>query len=110
MRSIIRMYYDVTCQIGVWFNQTLVYVGFGLSTRFNFPTDPKETEETYIKLLEGWRHTLNLQRVFIGGHSFGGFLATSYALKYQDRSCDFGFQNIPMHTNYIHTYGHTYAS
>ncbi|OXA60953.1 (Lyso)-N-acylphosphatidylethanolamine lipase [Folsomia candida] len=59
--------------------------GFGLSTRFNFPTDPKETEETYIKLLEGWRHTLNLQRVFIGGHSFGGFLATSYALKYQDR-------------------------
>ncbi|OXA60946.1 Abhydrolase domain-containing protein 4 [Folsomia candida] len=59
--------------------------GFGRSTRLNFPTDPKQAEETYIKLLEGWRRALHLTRVSIVGYSLGGFLATSYALKYSDR-------------------------
>ncbi|XP_035704279.1 (Lyso)-N-acylphosphatidylethanolamine lipase isoform X2 [Folsomia candida] len=75
--------------------------GFGRSTRLNFPTDPKQAEETYIKLLEGWRRALHLTRVSIVGYSLGGFLATSYALKYSDRVRElvlldpWGFPNKP---------------
>jgi pimeloyl-ACP methyl ester carboxylesterase len=57
--------------------------GFGRSSRPIFSLDPKVAEKQFIDLLEEWRIEIGLNQKFILlGHSFGGFLSTSYALNY----------------------------
>jgi abhydrolase domain-containing protein 5 len=58
-------------------------LGMGLSSRPEFKCE--STEETiyfFIESLEQWRIAVGLDKFFLCGHSFGGYMASHYALKY----------------------------
>ena len=60
--------------------------GMGLSSRPDFDLkDPESTLEYLLSWLESWRETLKLEKIILMGHSFGGYLAAAYALKYSER-------------------------
>lgn len=42
-------------------------------------------EDQYVETIEKWRQHMNLDKLIILGHSFGGFLSTSYAMKHPDK-------------------------
>ncbi|CAF0778729.1 unnamed protein product [Adineta steineri] len=57
--------------------------GFGRSSRPIFSLDPHEVEDQIINMIEDWRKGMGLNEEFILlGHSFGGYISASYALKY----------------------------
>uniref|UniRef100_A0A2P2I194 1-acylglycerol-3-phosphate O-acyltransferase ABHD5 n=1 Tax=Hirondellea gigas TaxID=1518452 RepID=A0A2P2I194_9CRUS len=60
-------------------------LGFGRSSRPKFHSDAIHAEKQFISSIEGWREALGLEKFILLGHSFGGFLAASYAIKYPDR-------------------------
>ncbi|XP_076814591.1 (Lyso)-N-acylphosphatidylethanolamine lipase-like isoform X1 [Clavelina lepadiformis] len=60
-------------------------LGFGRSSRPNFKKVPEEAEEMFVESIEEFRQATNLDKIVLLGHSFGGYLASSYALKYPDR-------------------------
>lgn len=60
--------------------------GAGLSARLT--TEIKNTEEAidyFVDNLELWRKALDIDSFYMGGHSFGGYIACQYALKYPNR-------------------------
>ena len=60
-------------------------LGFGRSSRPQLSTDPAEAEEQFVDSIEKWREQVGLDKFVLLGHSLGGFLASSYALKYPCR-------------------------
>lgn len=60
-------------------------IGFGRSSRPTFTKDPLEAEREFIITIEAWREKMTLDKFILLGHSFGGFLAASYAIKYPER-------------------------
>lgn len=60
-------------------------LGYGKSSRAKFSKDAKEIEEQYVESIEKWRQKMNIEKMIILGHSFGGFLSSSYAIKYPER-------------------------
>jgi len=62
----------------------LIILGFARSSRPFFSKDPLEAENQFIDSLEEWRKIMGLEKVILLGHSMGGFLASSYALRYPD--------------------------
>ncbi|EKX46065.1 hypothetical protein GUITHDRAFT_70887 [Guillardia theta CCMP2712] len=56
--------------------------GFGLSSRPKFPEGAEEVEEMFVQALEIWRREMKLSSFVLGGHSFGGYIASCFALKY----------------------------
>ena len=60
-------------------------LGFGRSSRPQLSTDPVEAEEQFVDSIERWREQIGLDKFVLLGHSLGGFLASSYALKYPSR-------------------------
>jgi pimeloyl-ACP methyl ester carboxylesterase len=60
-------------------------LGFSQSSRPIFPQDPKEIEEYFIKSIEKWREAMKIEKMILLGHSFGGFLSSSYTLKYPEK-------------------------
>ncbi|XP_037032149.1 (Lyso)-N-acylphosphatidylethanolamine lipase-like [Bradysia coprophila] len=60
-------------------------LGFGRSSRPNFSTDAETVEQQFVDSIEKWREAMKIDSMILLGHSFGGFLATSYAMKYPDR-------------------------
>lgn len=60
-------------------------LGFARSSRPEFSYDPVEIEHQFIDSIEKWREVMQLPQIVLLGHSFGGFLASSYALKYPKR-------------------------
>jgi pimeloyl-ACP methyl ester carboxylesterase len=44
-----------------------------------------EAEREFVNSIEEWRREMNLERFALLGHSMGGFLATSYAIRFPDR-------------------------
>lgn len=60
-------------------------LGYGKSSRSKFSKDAKEIEDQYVESIEKWRQMMNIEKMIILGHSFGGFLSTSFAMKYPDR-------------------------
>lgn len=60
-------------------------LGFGRSSRPQLSTDPLEAEEQFVDSIEKWREKIGLEKFVLLGHSLGGFLASSYALKYPSR-------------------------
>jgi cardiolipin-specific phospholipase len=64
-------------------------LGMGNSSRPNFKLHAKEKEDKvieaesfFIDALEEWRKARKIERFTLLGHSLGGYLAVSYALKY----------------------------
>lgn len=64
-------------------------LGFGLSSRPNFPhfknnskSDIYQIEDWFIDSMEEWRKRRGIERFVLVGHSFGGYLSCAYALKY----------------------------
>lgn len=75
-----------------WKLYALDMLGMGNSTRPNFKIhakDPKdkiaEAEGWFIDALEEWRKVRKIEKFTLLGHSLGGYLAVSYALKYPGR-------------------------
>jgi abhydrolase domain-containing protein 4 len=57
-------------------------LGFGKSTRSTFADDADEIEHQFCESLERWRKAVNIPKMILLGHSFGGFISTSYAMRY----------------------------
>ena len=64
---------------------TFDLLGFGRSSRAEFSAEPEEAEEEFVDSIEKWREKLGLEKFVLLGHSLGGYLASSYALKYPRR-------------------------
>lgn len=68
-------------------------LGWGLSSRPKFQTktiqgyendDTHATEQVFVESLEHWRKAHGIDKMILGGHSMGGYLATAYAEKYPE--------------------------
>ncbi|XP_023315836.1 protein ABHD4 isoform X1 [Trichogramma pretiosum] len=59
-------------------------LGFGRSSRPNFSSDAKEAEDQLVRSVESWRRETQLDKFVLLGHSMGGFLAASYAIKHPE--------------------------
>jgi pimeloyl-ACP methyl ester carboxylesterase len=57
-------------------------LGFGRSDRPTFSGDPFVAESQFVESIEDWRKELKLEKIILLGHGFGGFLSTSYSIKY----------------------------
>ncbi|CAL8322715.1 unnamed protein product [Arctogadus glacialis] len=60
-------------------------LGFGRSSRPAFPSDATQAEDIFVSSIEQWRQSLGLDDMILLGHSLGGYLATSYAIRYPAR-------------------------
>jgi abhydrolase domain-containing protein 5 len=61
------------------------FLGFGRSSRPTFSSDALEAERELVASIEEWRKEMKLDNFVLLGHSMGGFLATSYAIRYPER-------------------------
>ncbi|KAK0701833.1 Alpha/Beta hydrolase protein [Lasiosphaeria miniovina] len=75
-----------------WKLYALDMLGMGNSSRPTFKIHAKtpqekitEAENWFIDALEEWRRIRNIEKFTLMGHSLGGYLAVSYALKYPGR-------------------------
>ncbi|KAH1007999.1 hypothetical protein HUJ04_005158 [Dendroctonus ponderosae] len=60
-------------------------LGFGRSSRPVFSKNHETSEQQWVSTIEEWRKKVNLEKFILLGHSFGGYLATSYAISYPER-------------------------
>ncbi|KAI6654969.1 Abhydrolase domain-containing protein 4-like [Oopsacas minuta] len=60
-------------------------LGFGRSSKPIFSNKPNELIGQFVQSIEDWRSAVGLKQLILLGHSFGGFIATNYALKFPDR-------------------------
>ena len=61
-------------------------LGCGLSSKPKFTAaTTEEAEAFFVCALEAWREALGLLRFALVGHSFGGYIAACYALRYPSR-------------------------
>lgn len=63
----------------------MVFKGFGRSSRPAFSSDALEAEKQLVQSVEEWRREMKVDKMILLGHSMGGFLAASYAMRYPDR-------------------------
>ena len=64
---------------------TFDLLGFGRSSRPTFSEDARVVEENFVDSIEYTRRELGLEKFILIGHSFGGYLAYSYAIKYPEQ-------------------------
>jgi len=80
-----RNYRNLTSRYHVY---AVDLLGWGLSSRPPWPKNVSsfsEAENFFVESLEKWRKKVNLTTPFILlGHSFGGYLATAYASRFED--------------------------
>jgi len=60
-------------------------LGFGRSSRPKFSSDPLEAESQHVEAIEAWRKKMDIEKFVLLGHSMGGFISASYAIKYPER-------------------------
>lgn len=84
--------FEPATRVPGWRLFALDMLGMGNSSRPPFrikAKDPKEkvaeAESFFIDALEEWRKIRNIEKFTLLGHSLGGYLAVSYALKYPGR-------------------------
>ena len=59
--------------------------GFALSTRMQFVGEAEDCIRMYVEMLDKWRQKLKINKFAILGHSFGGYIASAYAVRYPAR-------------------------
>lgn len=65
---------------------TFDLLGFGRSSRPDaFGKEPEDVEEKFVTSIEDTRKELGLETFILIGHSFGGYLAYSYAIQYPEK-------------------------
>ncbi|CAG0895568.1 unnamed protein product [Cyprideis torosa] len=57
-------------------------LGFGRSSRPKFSKEAEAVELEWVESLEAWRAALKVNSMVLIGHSLGGYLASSYAIRY----------------------------
>ncbi|KAK7478196.1 hypothetical protein BaRGS_00030557 [Batillaria attramentaria] len=57
-------------------------LGFGRSSRPAFSSDPEEAEDKFVDSIEAFRRKVGLDKFILLGHSLGGYLSASYALRF----------------------------
>jgi pimeloyl-ACP methyl ester carboxylesterase len=57
--------------------------GYGRSTRVHFSEDGEANENLFVEYLEKWRVAMGIEKFILLGHSFGAYLSSAYAIKYQ---------------------------
>lgn len=84
--------YDMLSRRPGWKVWSLDLLGYGRSSRPPFRIKSKEpdakiieAEDWFIDALEEWRKIRGIEKFTLLGHSFGGYLAVRYALKYKSR-------------------------
>ncbi|EGO59218.1 hypothetical protein NEUTE1DRAFT_60430 [Neurospora tetrasperma FGSC 2508] len=84
--------YEPLSRVPGWKLYSLDMLGMGNSARPPFKIHAKdqqgkirEAEAWFIDALEEWRKARKIERFTLMGHSLGGYLAVSYALKYPGR-------------------------
>jgi abhydrolase domain-containing protein 5 len=60
-------------------------LGFGRSSRPSFSSNAAEAESQLVESLEAWRREMLIDEMVLLGHSMGGFLAASYAIRHPER-------------------------
>lgn len=61
--------------------------GFGRSSKLDVLGNGQDIERKYVRWLELWRQRLGIEKFFLLGHDFGGYVATLYTLSYPWRVC-----------------------
>ena len=59
--------------------------GFALSSRVVFLGGAKECTNMFVEIIDKWRQKVRLDQFILLGHSFGGYIASSYAVKHPER-------------------------
>ncbi|VDD90273.1 unnamed protein product [Enterobius vermicularis] len=83
------------CGLALWANNidcvakthtvhALDLLGFGRSSRPNFHTRASICEAEMCDAIDDWRKEMNIDRMILVGHSFGGFIACAYALTFPE--------------------------
>ncbi|KAI9286330.1 Alpha/Beta hydrolase protein [Umbelopsis sp. AD052] len=61
-------------------------LGWGRSTRDRYcGNDAVKAQSYFVDSLESWRQEMGIEKMTLLGHSFGGFVSASYALKHRER-------------------------
>ena len=60
-------------------------LGFGQSSRPNFSKKPEKSEKKFVNSIEEWRLSLNIEKMILLGHSFGGYISACYTILYPNR-------------------------
>ncbi|XP_040165965.1 (Lyso)-N-acylphosphatidylethanolamine lipase-like [Anopheles arabiensis] len=60
-------------------------LGFGRSSHPKYDEDPIAAERQFVASIEAWRVAMGLERMYILGHSMGGYLACSYTITHPQR-------------------------
>ena len=61
--------------------------GFARSSKPRLLGNVDEIERKYVRWLELWRQNLAIEKCFLLGHDFGGYIATLYTISYPWRVC-----------------------
>ncbi|XP_033754368.1 (Lyso)-N-acylphosphatidylethanolamine lipase-like [Pecten maximus] len=59
-------------------------LGFGQSARPSFSKNAAMAEMQFVDSVEEWRKEMKLDNFILLGHSFGGYIASSFAIKYPE--------------------------